>query len=247
MARGMPSPTGLSCIGFVITALGSPALALLSFVLSPYERHRSVVVCEPLQTPSAEPLVRHRSFQGRDILSMYHVSALRNSSPLLVVAVGISHCHRRAASAAGRRPAAAGSDEALIALQRSGSFAFPALPLGFMITAISSLVPATPSSPSASSTSPRLRPVSARAGALVHLAREYILAPPGAAGKVPTPHHCPSTSLPKQSLRSCWFQARSQVSRSAFPGEAGLSYLGLGAQPPMPFLGGACCSTPDAR
>jgi len=213
-------------IGFVITALIA-GMALLSFVWSPYDV-TDLVVASRMQTPSAEHWFGTDHF-GRDILSMIMVGA-RNSIAVAVVAVGIGIA---IGVPLGCWAAARGGwiDEALMRFNDL-VFAFPALLSAIMITAIFGPGAGNAIIAIGIFNIPVFARV-ARAGALSIWPREYILAA-RAAGKGPTlitvEHILPNIAS------ILLVQGTIQFALGILA-EAGLSYLGLGAQPPMPSWG----------
>lgn len=213
-------------IGFVITVLIA-GMALLSFFWSPYDV-TDLVVASRMQTPSAEHWFGTDHF-GRDILSMIMVGA-RNSIAVAVVAVGIGIA---IGVPLGCWAAARGGwiDEALMRFNDL-VFAFPALLSAIMITAIFGPGAGNAIIAIGIFNIPVFARV-ARAGALSIWPREYILAA-RAAGKGPTlitiEHILPNIAS------ILLVQGTIQFALGILA-EAGLSYLGLGAQPPMPSWG----------
>jgi len=212
--------------GFVITALVA-AMALLSFVWTPYDVTK-LVVADRMQPPSAEHLFGTDQF-GRDVLSMIMVGA-RNSLAVALVAVciGVGIGVPLGCWAAARGGIVDG------ALMRFNDivFAFPALLSAIMITAI--LGPGAINAIVAIGifNIPVFARI-ARAGALAIWPREFILAA-RAAGKGPAlitiEHILPNIA------NLLLVQVSIQFALGILA-EAGLSYLGLGAQPPMPSWG----------
>jgi peptide/nickel transport system permease protein len=201
--------------------------ALLSLVWSPYGV-LGVDVAERLRPPSAAHWFG-TDHLGRDVLSMIMVGA-RNSLAVALVAVGIG--------------AGIGVPLGLLAAARGGAvdeavmrtndlvFAFPSLLLAIMITAVFG--------PGAVNAIVAIGvfniPVFARVtrgSALSLWTREYVLAA-RAAGKgafaISAEHILPNL------LNLLIVQATIQFSLGIIA-EAGLSYVGLGAQPPMPSWG----------
>jgi len=213
-------------IGFVITLLIA-AMALLSFIWTPYDV-TDLVVASRMQTPSAEHWLGTDHF-GRDILSMIMVGA-RNSIAVAVVAVGIGIA---IGVPLGCWAAARGGwiDETLMRFNDL-VFAFPALLSAIMITAIFGPGAGNAIIAIGIFNIPVFARV-ARAGALSIWPREYILAA-RAAGKGPTlitiEHILPNIAS------ILLVQGTIQFALGILA-EAGLSYLGLGAQPPMPSWG----------
>lgn len=213
-------------IGSVITALIA-AMALLSFVWTPYDV-TDLVVASRMQTPSAEHWLGTDHF-GRDILSMIMVGS-RNSIAVAVVAVGIGLL---IGVPLGCWAAARGGwlDEILMRFNDL-VFAFPALLSAIMITAIFGPGAINAIIAIGIFNIPVFARV-ARAGALSIWPREYVLAA-RAAGKGPTlitiEHILPNIAS------ILLVQGTIQFALGILA-ETGLSYLGLGAQPPMPSWG----------
>jgi len=201
--------------------------ALLSFVWTPYDVE-AIDISSKLLAPSLQHLFGTDHF-GRDVLSMIMVGA-RNSLAVALVAVGIG--------------AGIGVPLGLLAAARKGLvgesimrtndliFAFPSLLMAVMITAVYG--------PGAINAIIAIGifniPVFARVtrGAALSLwAREYILAA-RVAGKSSFPismqHILPNLS------GLLIVQAAIQFALGVVA-EAGLSYVGLGVQPPMPSWG----------
>lgn len=212
--------------GLLIT-LAIAAMALVSFFWTPFDVTK-LVIANKMQPISAEHWFGTDHF-GRDILSMIMVGA-RNSIAVAVVAVGIGML---IGVPLGCWAAARGGwiDEVLMRFNDL-VFAFPALLSAVMITAIFG--------PGAVNAIIAIGifniPVfarTARAGALSLWPREYILAA-RAAGKgkalITIEHIVPNIA----SL--LLVQGTIQFALGILA-EAGLSYLGLGAQPPMPSWG----------
>jgi peptide/nickel transport system permease protein len=210
-------------IGFVITALIA-AMALLSFVWTPYDV-TNLVVANRMKPPSETFLFGTDHF-GRDILSMIMVGA-RNSIAVAFVAVGIGMA---LGIPLGCWAAARGGwlDEILMRFNDL-VFAFPALLSAVMITAIFGPGAINAIIAIGIFNVPVFARV-ARAGALALWPREYILAA-RASGKGKTQitieHILPNIAS------MLLVQGTIQFALGILA-EAGLSYLGLGAQPPMP-------------
>lgn len=213
-------------IGLVVT-LTILAAALVSFAWTPYDV-TVLVIADKQQAPSWTHWFGTDHF-GRDILSMIMVGA-RNSIAVALVAVGIG---MGVGIPLGCLAAARGGlvDEALMRLNDL-VFAFPALLSAVMITAIFG--------PGAVNAIIAIGifniPVFARvgrAGALAIWPREFILAA-RAAGKNATlitiEHILPNIAT------LLMVQGTIQFALGILA-EAGLSYIGLGAQPPMPSWG----------
>lgn len=213
-------------IGAIVTTLIA-AMALLSFVWTPYDV-TDLVVAARMQTPSAEHWLGTDHF-GRDILSMIMVGS-RNSLAVAVVAVGIGIA---IGVPLGCWAAARGGwiDEVLMRFNDL-VFAFPALLSAIMITAIFGPGAVNAIIAIGIFNIPVFARV-ARAGALSIWPREYVLAA-RAAGKGPTlitiEHILPNIAS------ILLVQGTIQFALGILA-ETGLSYLGLGAQPPMPSWG----------
>jgi len=212
--------------GFVITALVA-AIAVVSYVWTPYDVTK-LVIADRTQAPSLAHWFGTDHF-GRDILSMIMVGA-RNSIAVALVAVGIG---MGIGVPLGALAAARGGwfDETLMRLN-DVVFAFPALLSAIMITAIFGPGAINAIIAIGIFNIPVFARV-ARAGALALWPREYILAA-RAAGKGKTlitiEHILPNIA----SL--LLVQGTIQFALGILA-EAGLSYVGLGAQPPMPSWG----------
>ena len=213
-------------IGFAITALIS-AMALLSYVWTPYDV-ANLIVAERMQQPSGAHWFGTDHF-GRDVLSMIMVGA-RNSIAVALVAVGIG---MGLGVPLGCWAAARGGivDEALMRFNDL-VFAFPALLSAVMITAIFGPGAVNAFIAIGIFNIPVFARV-ARAGALSLWPREFILAA-RAAGKgqalITIEHILPNI------VNLLLVQGTIQFALGILA-EAGLSYLGLGAQPPMPSWG----------
>jgi len=213
-------------IGFIITALIA-AMALLSFVWTPYDV-TNLVVANRMKPPSAEFLFGTDHF-GRDNLSMIMVGA-RNSIAVAFVAVGIGMA---IGIPLGCWAAARGGwlDEILMRFNDL-VFAFPALLSAVMITAIFGPGAINAIIAIGIFNVPVFARV-ARAGALALWPREFILAA-RASGKgkaqITVEHIMPNIAS------MLLVQGTIQFALGILA-EAGLSYLGLGAQPPMPSWG----------
>lgn len=213
-------------IGGLLTAVVI-AMALVSFVWTPFDV-TAIDIARRLSPPSAVHPFGTDPF-GRDVLSMIMVGA-RNSLAVALVAVGIG--------------LGVGAPLGLLAAARGGwidetvmrtndlIFAFPALLVAVMITAV-----AGPGALNAIIAIGIFNiPVFARVtrGAALSLwTREFILAA-RTAGKSKTEislqHILPNL------LNLLIVQAAIQFAMGIVA-EAGLSYVGLGAQPPMPSWG----------
>ncbi|WP_025029737.1 ABC transporter permease [Nitratireductor aquibiodomus] len=213
-------------IGLVITAIVA-AMALLSFVWTPYDITHLVVADRMKDLSIAHPL--GTDHLGRDILSMIMIGA-RNSIAVAIVAVGIG---MGLGVPLGTWAAARGGlvDEILMRFNDL-VFAFPALLSAIMITAIFGPGAINAIIAIGIFNVPVFARV-ARAGALSIWPREFILAA-RAAGKSKTlitiEHILPNI------VALLLVQGTIQFALGILA-EAGLSYLGLGAQPPMPSWG----------
>ncbi|BBK38249.1 ABC transporter permease [Allostella sp. ATCC 35155] len=213
-------------IGAFLTGLVVLA-ALVSYVWTPWSA-TELVVPRKLRPPSGEHLFGTDHF-GRDILSMIMVGA-RNSIVVGVVAVAIGCTAGTALGllAAARR----GWVEELVMRFSDFTFAFPAILSAIMITAL--LGPGTVNSILAIGifnvpVFARL----ARGAAASIWARDFILAA-RAAGKgttrITVEHVLPN-------ILSIIIVQATIAFALAILAEAGLSYLGLGTQPPQPSWG----------
>jgi peptide/nickel transport system permease protein len=212
--------------GFLITVLVA-AMALASYLWTPYDVTKLVIV-DKTQAPSLAHWFGTDHF-GRDILSMIMVGA-RNSIAVALVAVGIG---MGVGVPLGLWAAARGGllDEALMRLNDL-VFAFPALLSAIMITAIFGPGAINAIIAIGIFNIPVFARV-ARAGGLAIWPREFILAA-RAAGKgnaqITLEHILPNIAT------LLLVQGTIQFALGILA-EAGLSYLGLGAQPPMPSWG----------
>ncbi|MEJ6784560.1 ABC transporter permease [Aminobacter sp. Piv2-1] len=213
-------------LGLLITLVVA-VMALASFFWTPFDVTK-LIVADRMQPPSSVHWFGTDHF-GRDVLSMIMVGS-RNSIAVALVAVGIG---MGIGVPLGCWAAARGGwlDEAVMRLNDL-VFAFPALLSAVMITAVFG--------PSAINAIVAIGifniPVFARvarAGALAIWPREYILAA-RAAGKgqarITVEHILPNIA------NLLLVQGTIQFALGILA-EAGLSYVGLGAQPPMPSWG----------
>ncbi|MBN9067467.1 MAG: ABC transporter permease [Rhizobiales bacterium] len=212
--------------GLVIT-LAIALMALMSFIWTPYDV-ANLVVSDRMKPPSGAHWFGTDNF-GRDILSMIMVGS-RNSIAVALVAVGIG---MGIGVPLGCWAAARGGwlDEAIMRLN-DVVFAFPALMSAIMITAIFGPGAVNAIIAIGIFNIPVFARV-ARAGALALWPREFILAA-RASGKGQTlitiEHIFPNIA------NLLLVQGTIQFALGVLA-EAGLSYLGLGAQPPMPSWG----------
>lgn len=212
--------------GFVITVLVA-GMALVSFFWTPYDV-TNLIVADRMLPPSAAHIFGTDQF-GRDVLSMIMVGA-RNSIAVAIVAVAIG---MGIGVPLGCWAAARGGiiDDALMRLNDI-VFAFPALLSAIMITAIFGPGAINAIIAIGIFNIPVFARV-ARAGALALWPREFVLAA-RAAGKGPaliTAEHI----LPNIA-NLLLVQGTIQFALGILA-EASLSYVGLGAQPPMPSWG----------
>lgn len=212
--------------GFALTALVA-LMALVSLFWTPYDVTR-LEVADRMLPPGPAHWFGTDHF-GRDILSMIMVGA-RNSIAVALVAVGIG---MGLGVPLGALAAARGgwADEALMRFNDL-VFAFPALLSAIMITAIFGPGAVNAIIAIGIFNIPVFARV-ARAGALALWPREFILAA-RAAGKGPlliTVEHI----LPN--IASLLIVQGTIQFALGILAEAALSYVGLGAQPPMPSWG----------
>ncbi|MBX3577160.1 MAG: ABC transporter permease [Rhizobiaceae bacterium] len=213
-------------VGFVITVLVA-AMALLSFVWTPYDV-TLLPVENRMQTPSAAHWLGTDHF-GRDILSMIMVGA-RTSLAIALLAVTVA---MGIGVPLGCWAAARGGivDEVLMRFNDL-VFAFPALLSAIMITAIFGPGAVNAIIAIGIFNIPVFARVS-RAGALALWPREFILAA-RAAGKgrtlITVEHILPNIA------NLLLVQGTIQFALGILA-DAGLAYIGLGAQPPMPSWG----------
>ena len=223
--QGSRVSTGLA-IGLALIAIVIAA-ALVSFAWTPYDV-AAIDIVSKFQPPSMQHLLGTDHF-GRDVLSMIMVGA-RNSLAVALVAVGIG--------------AGIGVPLGLLAAARKGFvgelimrtndlvFAFPSLLLAVMITAVYGVGAINAIIAIGIFNIPVFARVT-RGAALSLWAREYILAA-RVAGKGPwlisVQHILPNLG------GLLVVQAAIQFAL-AVVAEAGLSYVGLGVQPPMPSWG----------
>jgi peptide/nickel transport system permease protein len=207
--------------------LAVTAVALLSFLWTPYDI--TVLVIDDKQQPPSWAHWFGTDHFGRDIASMIMIGA-RNSIAVALVAVGIG---MGIGVPLGCLAAARGGllDEAVMRLNDL-VFAFPALLSAIMITAIFGPGAVNAIIAIGIFNIPVFARV-ARAGALAIWPREFILAA-RAAGKGKTlitlEHILPNIAT------LLMVQGTIQFALGILA-EAGLSYVGLGAQPPMPSWG----------
>lgn len=212
--------------GFLVT-LAVAAMALTSYLWTPYDVTK-LVITDKTQAPSLAHWFGTDHF-GRDILSMVMIGS-RNSIAVAFVAVGIG---MGIGVPLGLWAAARGGllDEALMRLNDL-VFAFPALLSAIMITAVFGPGAVNAIIAIGIFNIPVFARV-ARAGGLAIWPREYILAA-RAAGKgsarITLEHILPNIAT------LLLVQGTIQFALGILA-EAGLSYLGLGAQPPMPSWG----------
>ena len=214
-------------IGFTIVSV-VVAAALLSLVWTPYEATR-IAIPDRLQGPSARHWLGADHF-GRDVLSMLMVGA-RNSLAVGFIAVGMGASVGVMLGTFAAAKSGGWLDE-IIMRTADFTFAFPAVLSAVMITAL--LGPGVHNAILAIAI--YNVPVFARltrSGALQVLSRDFVLAA-RAAGKttwqITRRHVLPNIA------GIVIVQATIQFA-TAILAEAGLSYLGLGTQPPNPSWG----------
>lgn len=218
--------SGSFMTGLVITLLIA-AMAALSSIWTPYDVTNLVVANRMQGLSAAHPF--GTDHLGRDILSMIMVGS-RNSIAVAIVAVGIG---MGVGVPLGCWAAARGGwlDEVLMRFN-DVVFAFPALLSAIMITAIFGPGAVNAIIAIGIFNVPVFARV-ARAGALALWPREFILAA-RASGKgkalITIEHILPNIAS------ILLVQGTIQFALGILA-EAGLSYLGLGAQPPMPSWG----------
>jgi len=203
-------------------------LALISFIWTPYDV-TSLVISERFKGPSFSHVLGTDHF-GRDILSMIMVGAQTSIAVALVaVGIGIFFGLPLGMIAAAKRGTVF---DDLVMRFNDLIFAFPALIIAILITAI--LGPGAFNAIIAIGifNIPVFARV-ARGAALTQWSKEYILAAK-VSGKgtflISIEHIIPNI------LNLLIVQATIQFSLGILA-EAGLSYVGLGAQPPIPSLG----------
>lgn len=203
-------------------------LALISFIWTPYDV-TSLVISERFKGPSFSHILGTDHF-GRDILSMIMVGAQTSIAVALVaVGIGIFFGLPLGMIAAAKRGT---FFDDLVMRFNDLIFAFPALIIAILITAI--LGPGAFNAIIAIGifNIPVFARV-ARGAALTQWSKEYILAAK-VSGKgtflISIEHIIPNI------LNLLIVQATIQFSLGILA-EAGLSYVGLGAQPPIPSLG----------
>ena len=203
-------------------------LALISFIWTPYDV-TSLVISERFKGPSLSHVFGTDHF-GRDILSMIMVGAQTSIAVALVaVGIGIFFGLPLGMIAAAKRGT---FFDDLVMRFNDLIFAFPALIIAILITAI--LGPGAFNAIIAIGifNIPVFARV-ARGAALTQWSKEYILAAK-VSGKgtflISIEHIIPNI------LNLLIVQATIQFSLGILA-EAGLSYVGLGAQPPIPSLG----------
>lgn len=221
-----PRLPAMLVIGAILTAL-TVAAALISFVWTPYD-YELIRIADKLQAPSMTHWMGTDHF-GRDVLSMI-MAGSRNSLAVALVAVGIG---AGLGVPLGLLSAARGrlTDDAVMRFNDL-VFAFPALLMAVMITAVFGPGAINAIIAIGIFNIPVFARVS-RGAALSLWTREYILAA-RTAGKSKTlisvQHILPNL------MSLLVVQAAIQFALGIVA-EAGLSYVGLGAQPPMPSWG----------
>lgn len=224
LRHALASPSFVAGLAITLTVA---AVALLSFLWTPYPV-TDLPVAARLRPPSAENLLGTDQF-GRDILSMIMVGA-RNSIAVAFLSVGIGIA---IGVPAGCWAAARGgmADTVLMRLN-DVVFAFPALLSAVMITAIFGPGAVNAIIAIGIFNIPVFARVS-RGAAMALWPREFILAARAAgkgAARITIEHILPNIA----SL--LLVQGTIQFALGILA-EAGLSYVGLGTQPPMPSWG----------
>ncbi|MBD0865952.1 MAG: ABC transporter permease [Rhodobacteraceae bacterium] len=213
--------------GAILSAL-VVLMALISFIWTPYD-HAALSIPDKLRTPNAAHWLGTDHF-GRDIASMIMVGA-RTSIAVALLAVGIGMAigvpmGLTAAACKGSWP-----DE-LIMRGNDLIFAFPALVIAILITAVFGASVVNAIIAIGIFNIPVFARIT-RGGALSLWRREFIMAAQ-VAGKshtrISTEHILPNVS------NLLIVQGTIQFSLGILA-EAGLSYVGLGAQPPTPSWG----------
>jgi peptide/nickel transport system permease protein len=222
LALGTPSLVA----GAVLTLLFAAA-ALISFAWTPFDV-TTLAIAGKLQPPSATHWFGTDHF-GRDIFSMIMVGA-RNSIAVALVAVGIGIAVGvpLGLTAAARR----GLVDEVIMRTNDLVFAFPALLMAIMITAVFGPGAINAIIAIGIFNVPVFARV-ARGAALSLWTREYVLAARTAGkngARISLEHILPNI------LNLLIVQGTIQFSLGILA-EAGLSYVGLGTQPPMPSWG----------
>ena len=202
--------------------------ALLSFVWTPFD-HAALDIPGRFQTPDAEHLLGTDHF-GRDILSLLMVGA-RTSLAVALVAVGIGMCIGIPLGlwAAARRGSLV--DE-IIMRGNDLVFAFPSLVIAILITAVFGAGAINTIIAIGIFNIPVFARIT-RGAALSLWEREFILAARVAgksAARISVEHILPNVT------NLLIVQGTIQFSLGILA-EAGLSYVGLGAQPPTPSWG----------
>lgn len=221
-----PLPKSL-LIGAALSAIFVLA-ALVSFIWTPYDVG-TMAIPERLQTPSAAHWLGTDHF-GRDLLSMIMVGA-RTSIAVALVAVGIGMGLGVPLGLAAAARRGSWLDE-LIMRGNDLIFAFPSLVIAILITAVFGASAVNAIIAIGIFNIPVFARVT-RSGALALWAREFVLSA-RVAGKSPTrisfEHILPNVT------NLLIVQGTIQFSLGILA-EAGLSYVGLGAQPPLPSWG----------
>ena len=212
--------------GALITVL-VVAVALVSFVWTPYDVTK-LVIADRLQAPSGAHWFGTDHF-GRDILSMIMVGS-RNSIAVALIAVGIGIAIGvpLGTLAAAKR----GALDEILMRASDIVFAFPALLTAVMITAIFGPGAVNAVIAIGIFNIPVFARV-ARGGALALWPREFVLAARASgkrAGLITVQHILPNIA------NLLVVQGTIQFSLGILA-EAGLSYVGLGTQPPAPSWG----------
>ncbi|MGR3500779.1 ABC transporter permease [Pseudaestuariivita sp.] len=215
-------------LGAALTALFVGA-ALLSFVWTPHD-HTAMAIAQRLKPVGTEAHLLGTDHFGRDILSMIMVGA-RTSIAVALVAVGIGMALGVPLGLAAAAARGGWLDE-IIMRGNDLIFAFPSLVIAILITAVFGPGAVNAIIAIGIFNIPVFARV-ARGAALSLWAREFILAA-RVAGKstarISAEHILPNI------LNLLIVQGTIQFSLGILA-EAGLSYVGLGAQPPTPSWG----------
>lgn len=214
-------------IGTILAALVLLA-ALVSFVWTPFD-HAAMNIPDKLQTPNTVHWLGTDHF-GRDILSMVMVGA-RTSIAVALVAVGIGMSIGIPLGLAAAARSGSWLDE-LIMRGNDLVFAFPSLVIAILITAIFGAGAVNAIIAIGIFNIPVFARIT-RGAALSLWQREFILAARVAgkgAARISAEHILPNVA------NLLIVQGTIQFSLGILA-EAGLSYVGLGAQPPTPSWG----------
>ncbi len=218
---------GSFILGAVLSAIFLLA-AVLSFVWTPYD-HEALDIANKLKTPSTTHWLGTDHF-GRDILTLIMVGA-RTSIAVALVAVGIGMGLGVPLGLAAAARKGSWLDE-IIMRGNDLVFAFPSLVIAILITAVFGAGAVNAIIAIGIFNIPVFARVT-RGGALSLWEREFILAARVAgkgAARISFEHILPNVA------NLLIVQGTIQFSLGILA-EAGLSYVGLGAQPPLPSWG----------